>query len=79
MKKVNKSVESVTLSVEQVTEIVNQRYCVPGGTKSAVMRDLFTRGYGVKETYNALKDQEHFKGLIYQMVRNYHVNWTKKK
>lgn len=65
------------LTAEQVESLVKARYAVPGGTKAAVMRDLFAQGFLVKQVHKMLDGTEHFKALRYQMVRNYHEQWVK--
>ena len=69
------------LSKEELGKVIAARYYIPGGKKSHVLRDLFSRGYGVAQVYGMLKasENEHFQGTIYQMVRNYYKAWEAKK
>jgi hypothetical protein len=83
MTKANKAVSPAPaaalelLPKETVASIITARYAVPGGTKAAVMRDLFARGYKVAQVHKMLDGTEYFKALRYQMVRNYHEQWVK--
>lgn len=65
------------LSAEEITKLIDERYAVAGGSKYAVFRDLFTRGFKVKEVHKMLEGQKGFEKLIYQHVRNEHQRFIK--
>lgn len=65
------------LSSEEIVTIIKERYEIAGGSKYAVFRELFTRGFKVKEVFKMLEGQKGFEKLIYQHVRNEHQRFIK--
>lgn len=70
----------VLKTADEVKALITLRYACAGGTKVAVMRDLFAQGYKVKHVWAMLKDQRVGPDLFVkqpQMVDNYWRTWTR--
>lgn len=68
------------LSSKEVGELITLRYACAGGSKVAVMRDLFSRGYIVRQVWAMVRDQR-IDGELFvtrpQMVDNYWRTWVR--
>lgn len=65
------------LNDDELNTLIKERYEIAGGSKYAVFRDLFTRGFKVKEVFKMLEGKKGFEKLIYQHVRNEHQRFIK--
>ena len=75
----SESVALELLSDDEINAIVSERYDCAGGSKFAVFRELFIRGYAVNQVFKMLAGKKHFEKLIYQHVRNEFKRFSTKK